>query len=50
MIAPDSKMLIGSPPPTGAVSTMAGMRVLGLIFRKSSVNWSPWPMRTGTIR
>jgi hypothetical protein len=33
MMAPDSKMESGAPPPIGAVSTMAGMRLLGAIFR-----------------
>jgi hypothetical protein len=28
-------------------STMAGMRLLGAIFRKSGLNWSPWPMLIG---
>ena len=50
MIAPDSNTLIGAPPPAGAWSTSAGMRLLGPIFRNSSLNWSPLPMLTGTIR
>ena len=49
MMAPDSKMAIGSPPPAGVVSTITGMRWLGFIFRKSGVNWSPRPMFTGTM-
>src|SRR5580658_2405704 len=45
-IAPDSKMLIGVPPgPSG--STIAGMRLFGLIFRNSGLNCSPVPMFTG---
>ena len=35
MIAPDSKTLIGAPPPFGSWSTIAGMRLFGPIFRKS---------------
>ena len=50
MIAPDSKMESGAPPPMGSLSMMAGMRLFGAIFRKSAVNWSPLPMFTGTIR
>ena len=38
MIAPDSKTLIGAPPSAGASSTIAGMRLFGLIFRNSSLN------------
>ncbi len=45
-MAPDSKTEIGLPPgPSG--STIAGMRLLGAIFRKPSVNCSPLPMFTG---
>ena len=50
MIAPDSKMEIGWPPPMGSSSMIAGMRLLGAIFRKSAVNWSPLPIFTGVIR
>ena len=49
MIAPDSKMLIGAPPPLGVWSTSTGMRWFGLIFRKSGLNWSPRPILQGTI-
>ena len=38
MIAPDSKMEIGSPPPIGSWSTIAGMRPLGEIFRNAGVS------------
>ena len=48
-IAPDSKTEIGSPPPGGSWSTMAGMRLLGAIVRKSGWNCSPLPMFTGMI-
>jgi hypothetical protein len=42
-------MEIGCPSgPSG--STIAGMRLLGLIFRNSGVNCSPLPMFTGTMR
>ena len=49
MIAPDSKIEIGSPPPIGSWSTIAGIRPLGEIFRKSAVSWSPRPMLIGLI-
>ena len=49
MMAPDSKMEIGSPPCFGCVSTSAGMRLLGEILRKSGWNWSPRPMCVGLI-
>ena len=49
MIAPDSKMRTGAPPPFGAVSTSAGMRLLGENFRKSGSNWSPRPILIGLI-
>ncbi len=49
MMAPDSKMATGSPPPVGALSTITGMRWLGFIFRNAGVNWSPRPMFTGTM-
>ena len=49
MIAPDSKMESGAPPPIGSLSTMAGMRLLGAIFRKPWSNWSPRPMFTGLM-
>ena len=38
MIAPDSNSAIGAPPPAGAWSTIAGMRLFGLILRNSSLN------------
>ena len=38
MIAPNSKTLIGAPPPAGASSTIAGMRLFGPILRNASVN------------
>src|SRR5665213_723445 len=45
-IAPDSNTLIGLPPgPSG--STIAGMRLFGLILRKSGLNCSPWLILTG---
>jgi len=45
-IAPDSKTLIGLPPgPSG--STIAGMRLLGLILRKSGLNCSPFEILIG---
>ncbi|HEX4181916.1 MAG TPA: hypothetical protein VHY34_01510 [Caulobacteraceae bacterium] len=50
MIAPDSKMLIGSPPSAGSWSISTGMRWFGFIFRKPSVNWSPRPMLQGVMR
>ena len=47
-MAPDSKIEIGLPPgPSG--STIAGMRLLGEIFRKSGLNWSPREMFTGIM-
>ena len=47
-MAPLSKIEIGAPPgPSG--STIAGMRLLGLIARNSGLNWSPRPMLTGLI-
>ena len=42
-MAPDSKMETGFPPPSGAWSTNAGIRLLGEIARNSGVNWSPAP-------
>jgi hypothetical protein len=47
-IAPDSNTDTGAPPPGGSSSTMAGMRLLGLILRNSGLNCSPVPMFTGT--
>ena len=47
MIAPDSKIEIGSPPPIGSWSTIAGIRPLGEIFRNAAVSWSPRPMLIG---
>jgi hypothetical protein len=38
MIAPDSKIVIGAPPPFGSLSTIAGIRPLGEIFRNSGVS------------
>jgi hypothetical protein len=49
MIAPDSNTLTGAPPPAGAVSTIAGMRLFGAIARKSGWNCSPAPMFTGLM-
>ena len=46
-MAPDSKTETGGPPPAGALSTMAGMRLFGLMARKSGANCSPRPMFTG---
>ena len=46
-MAPDSKTLMGDPPPLGSWSTMAGMRLFGLIARNSGLNCSPFPMSTG---
>jgi hypothetical protein len=37
-MAPDSKTEIGFVPLAGALSTMAGMRLLGEIFRKLGSN------------
>jgi hypothetical protein len=42
-MAPDSNSDIGLPPGPSR-STMAGILLLGLIFRKSGLNWSPAPM------
>ena len=47
-MAPVSNTGTGGPPPGGSWSIMAGMRLLGLIFRNSGLNWSPLPMFTGT--
>jgi hypothetical protein len=49
-MAPLSNTATGAPPPAGAWSTMAGMRLLGLMARKSGANCSPLPMLTGTSR
>jgi hypothetical protein len=49
MIAPDSKIEIGAPPPIGSWSTIAGIRPLGEIFRNSGVSWSPRPILIGLI-
>jgi hypothetical protein len=46
-MAPDSKTETGLSPPLGAVSTIAGMRLFGAIFRKSGANCAPAPMSTG---
>ena len=48
-MAPDSKSASGAPPPSGSWSTMAGMRLLGLMRRKSALNCSPPPMSTGMV-
>ncbi len=48
-MAPDSNTETGAPPSFGARSMIAGMRLLGAIFRKSGLNWSPLPMLIGTI-
>jgi len=48
-IAPDSNIAIGAPPSLGDRSTIAGMRLLGEIFRNSEWNCSPLPMFTGWI-
>jgi len=50
MIAPDSKSATGSPPSAGSWSTIAGIRLFGEILRNSSLNWSPKPIRQGTMR
>jgi len=47
-MAPDSKTGTGSP--STSWSTIAGIRLLGLIARKSGLNWSPRPMLTGINR
>jgi hypothetical protein len=47
-IAPDSKIEIGLPSGP-SLSTMAGILLLGLIFRKSGLNCSPVPMLTGMV-
>jgi hypothetical protein len=45
-MAPDSKTLIGAPPgPSG--STIAGMRLFGLIFKNAGANCSPFEMSIG---
>src|ERR687895_445383 len=44
-MAPDSNSAIGLPLGPSR-STIAGMRLLGLIFRNSGLNWSPSPMST----
>jgi hypothetical protein len=46
--APDSKTVIG--PSSTSWSTIAGMRLFGLIARNSGLNWSPRPILTGIIR
>jgi hypothetical protein len=46
-MAPDSNIAIGAPSgPSGP--TMAGILLLGEIFRNSGLNWSPAPMSIGT--
>jgi len=37
-IAPDSKILNGPPPSIGSLSTIAGIRLFGEIFRNSGLN------------
>lgn len=49
-MAPLSNSDTGAPPPAGAWSTMAGMRLLGAMARKSGVNCSPFEMFTGMRR
>ena len=46
-MAPDSNTEIGAPPPSGALSTMAGMRLFGETRRKSGANCSPLPILIG---
>ena len=46
---PDSKMLIGAPPPMGSLSTIAGILLLGAISRNSGLNWSFWTKLTGMM-
>jgi hypothetical protein len=48
-MAPDSNTEIGSPPSPGALSMIAGMRLLGENFRNSGSNWSPALMSIGWI-
>jgi hypothetical protein len=45
---PDSKT--GTAPPGASWSTIAGMRLFGLMARNSGLNWSPAPMFTGITR
>ena len=47
-MAPDSKRAIRPSGPSG--STIAGIRLFGLIARNSGWNWSPFPMLTGITR
>ena len=47
-IAPDSNTGIG--PSGSSWSTIAGIRLFGLIARNSGWNWSPLPILTGTVR
>jgi len=49
-MAPLSNTETGSPPSAGAWSTMAGMRLFGLIARKSGLNWSPALISTGRMQ
>ena len=51
-MAPDSNTVTGPPPCAGpgSWSTIAGMRLFGLIARNSGLNWSPAPMLTGMVR
>jgi hypothetical protein len=49
-MAPVSNTENGPPPSDGAWSTMAGMRLLGLIARNSGLNCSPARILTGMTR
>ena len=49
-MAPLSNSASGAPPPTGSWSTMAGMRLFGLMARNSGVNCQPAAMSTGSTR
>jgi len=48
-MAPDSNTAIGLPPPAGARSISAGMRLFGETARNSALNCSPLPMFTGMM-
>jgi hypothetical protein len=50
MIAPDSKMEIGAPPPAGSSSTIARHAVVRPDLQKAVGELSPRPMRQGTMR
>ena len=49
MMAPDSKIDSGAPPPIGSSSTIAGIRPFGEIFKNAGVSWSPRPILIGLI-